>query len=88
MRRNFEQRIGKLEASTQGPKYQKNILDALKGFFLWLKDDRMISDVPKFVSVDVPEYSFQVISRETQLEILSKIPQNISRYSPFFLTRA
>jgi integrase len=63
------------------PKYQKNILDALKSFFLWLKDDRLINDVPKFVSVDVPEYAFQVISRETQIELLSHIP---AEHQPIF----
>lgn len=55
-------------------KYQKNILDALMGFFRWLKNDRLIEEVPKCDKVEVPEYEFQVISPETQASILLEVP--------------
>jgi len=62
-------------------KYQKNILDALMGFFRWLKDDRVIEEIPKCEKIEVPEYDFQVISPETQTIILSKIPEE---HKPIF----
>ena len=62
-------------------KYQKNILDALKGFFRWLRDDRVIEAVPKCEKIAVPEYEFQVISPDTQATILSKIPDE---HKPIF----
>jgi len=43
-------------------------------FFRWLRDDRLIDDVPKYEKIEVPEHDFDIISPETQNLILSKIP--------------
>ena len=56
------------------PKYQKNILDALRHFFRWMKEDKLIDDVPTFKTIEIPEYDFKVISPETQAIILELIP--------------
>ena len=55
-------------------KYQKNILDALRHFFRWLKEDRLIQEVPVFKSIEVPEHEPNVLSPETQTMILDLIP--------------
>ncbi len=55
-------------------KYQKNILDALRHFFRWLKEDRLIPEVPVFKTIEVPEHEPNVISSETQAMILNLIP--------------
>ena len=55
-------------------KYQKNILDALVSFFRWLKDDKLIDEVPKHEKIEVPEHAFKVIRPDTQDMILDKIP--------------
>jgi integrase len=62
-------------------KYQKNILDALVSFFRWLKDDRLIDEIPKHEKIEVPEHDFKVIRPETQGMILEKIP---SEHKPIF----
>lgn len=62
-------------------KYQKNILDALRHFFRWLKEDRLISDVPVFKTIEVPEHEPNVISPETQAAILNLIP---NEHKPIF----
>ncbi len=54
-------------------KYQKNVLDGLRHFFRWLREDRLIDDVPVFPKIEVPEYSFKVITPETQDLILENI---------------
>lgn len=56
-------------------KYQHNIVNSLKGFFNWLKYERIISDLPLIPSIKVPEYVPTTISRDLQIEILSLIPQ-------------
>lgn len=62
-------------------KYQKNLLDALKGFFIWLKDERIITDVPKIPVFEVPEYEPQIIASEIQHKILDFIP---NEHKPIF----
>lgn len=62
-------------------KYQKNILDALRHFFRWLREDRLIQDVPVFKPIEVPEHEPNVISPETQAMILNLIP---SEHKPIF----
>lgn len=57
------------------PKYQKNLLDALRHFFRWLKEDKLIDDVPSFPKIEIPEYDFKVISPETQKTILKLISE-------------
>lgn len=53
-------------------KYQKNIADALEGFFNWLRDEeRIIKGKPRFPVIEVPEYDFKTITLETQSIILS-----------------
>lgn len=68
---------------TLSPKYQKNILDALRGFFLWANEERIIKvdDIPIFPSIKVPEYESQAISPEVQLAILDLIPDE---HKPIF----
>ena len=56
-------------------KYQKNILDALRHFFRWLREDRLITEVPVFKTVEIPEHEPNVISPETQATILNLIPE-------------
>jgi integrase len=67
--------------ATHSPKYQKNILDALRSFFIWLREDRIIEYLPKAYKVEVPEYNFKVISTDTQYELLSHIPEE---HQPIF----
>jgi integrase len=57
------------------PKYQKNILDALSGFFKWLRDEeRLISELPFVPSIEVPEHVPTVLTPEQQRAILDLIP--------------
>ncbi|GAB4486305.1 MAG: hypothetical protein OHK006_13950 [Thermodesulfovibrionales bacterium] len=62
-------------------KYQKNISDALKGFFNWLKENRVIAEIPVFPVIEVPEHEPQTISREIQLKLLDEIP---AEHRPIF----
>lgn len=62
-------------------KYQKNILDALRHFFRWLKEDRLIQDVPVFKTIEIPEHEPYVISPDTQVMILKLIPDE---HKPIF----
>lgn len=58
-------------------KYQDNILKALRGFFIWLKDDEKLIDneqMPVFKFEEVPEHKPQIISPETQTMLLDLIP--------------
>jgi integrase len=55
-------------------KYQKNIIDALRHFFRWLNEDRLIDDVPVFKTIEVPEHEPKIISPDTQAMILNIIP--------------
>ncbi len=54
-------------------KYQKNILDALTGFFNYLKEERVIYETPVMPKIQIPEYEPQTISREVQEELLNCI---------------
>lgn len=62
-------------------KYQKNILDALRHFFRWLKEDRLINEVPVFPSIEVPEHEPKTISKDIQIKILGFIP---AEHKPIF----
>ncbi len=62
-------------------KYQKNIIDALKGFFNWLREERLIPEVPVMPSIEVPEYEPHTISKEIQIKILAFIPEE---HKPIF----
>lgn len=62
-------------------KYQKNISDALKGFFTWLRENRIIAEIPVFPVIEFPEHQPQTISREIQLKILDEIP---NEHKPIF----
>ncbi len=59
----------------KSPKYTKNISDALRNFFMWLKEGGIIQEMPVFKKIEVPEYSFKTISREDQLRILNEVPE-------------
>lgn len=64
-------------------KYQKNILDALKGFFKWLSaEERLISDLPFTPDIQVPEHVPTVITPEQQMAILELIPEE---HKPIFV---
>lgn len=63
------------------PKYQANIVNALMNFFHWLKENRIIAEIPVFPTIEVPEHEPQTISRELQLKILELIPQE---HKPIF----
>lgn len=66
------------------PKYVKNVLDALRGFMRWLRDEeRLIDDIPRFPQMDVPEHDFQVITPEQQLGILDMVPRKHRRIFQF-----
>lgn len=67
--------------SRLSPKYQKNIMDGLKGFFKWLREDRYIQEVPRFPVLDIPEHEPVTISKETQYGILECIPEE---HKPLF----
>jgi integrase len=63
-------------------KYQKNLTDALKGFFRWLETRKYISDLPAFPeAIEVPEHEPLTISKETQLGILGCVPEE---HKPIF----
>lgn len=65
-------------------KYQDNILKALRGFFLWLKnEEKLINEdqMPVFKFEEVPEHEPQVISPETQAKLLDLIPDE---HKPIF----
>jgi integrase len=65
------------------PKYQKNIRDALRGFFRWLRDEeRVIDALPYVPTVEVPEYEFKIIRPETQAAILGHVPDE---HKPIFI---
>jgi integrase len=56
-------------------KYQKNIIDALKSFFKWLRENRLISDLPVFPDkIEVPEYEPETVTREVQEQFLKLVP--------------
>lgn len=54
-------------------KYQKNIVDGIKGFFNWLRAERLIPDIPVFPSIEVPEYMPKTISHDIQIKLLEFI---------------
>jgi integrase len=58
-------------------KYQDNIMKALRGFFIWLRDEeKLISEdqMPVFKFEEIPEHLPEVIAPETQQKILDLIP--------------
>lgn len=56
-------------------KYQKNILDSLKSFFRWLRENRIVSDMPVFPDrIEVPEYEPETVTRDIQEKYLEFIP--------------
>jgi integrase len=63
------------------PKYKKNLVDALKGFFNTLKEDRIIDVIPVSKTIEVPEHEPVVLSAETQKAILDLIP---AEHKPIF----
>uniref|UniRef100_A0A6H1Z8Z4 Putative site-specific tyrosine recombinase n=1 Tax=viral metagenome TaxID=1070528 RepID=A0A6H1Z8Z4_9ZZZZ len=63
-------------------KYQKNIVDALKNFFHWCKDNRYISEMPVFPKISVPEHRPKTLSIELRLSILAYIPDE---HKPIFI---
>jgi len=63
-------------------KYQKNIVDALQSFFIWLQDNRYISELPKFKKIDVPEHMPKTLNFETQMKLIDFIPDD---HKPIFL---
>ena len=62
-------------------KYQKNILDALRNFFFWLKENRYISEMPVFPAFELPEHKPNTIDKEVQLKILEFISEE---HKPIF----
>jgi len=63
------------------PKYRKNVVDALKGFFNTLKEDFIIDAIPTSKTIEVPEHEPIVLSQETQRAILDLIP---AEHKPIF----
>ena len=56
-------------------KYQKNIIDALKSFFKWLRENRIVSDLPVFPDrIEVPEYEPETVTSDIQKEFLRLVP--------------
>jgi len=55
------------------PKTKKNILIELRAFLNWLYKREVISRIPAFPQVDIPEPSINPIDRELQMKILSHI---------------
>lgn len=62
-------------------KYKKNILDALRNFFHWLHEDKLISEIPVFKRIEVPEHIPQTLSYKMRLNVLEKIP---AQHKPIF----
>lgn len=56
-------------------KYQKNIVDALKAFFKWLRENRITADLPVFPDrYIIPEYEPETVNREVQVKFLECVP--------------
>lgn len=68
-------------------KYEKNIQDALRHFFRWLKEDKLIDDIPTFKTMEIPEHEPNIISPETQEMILNLIPQEHKPIFTFLLNQ-
>jgi integrase len=61
------------------PKTKKNILTEFKTFLYWLKRREVIVRIPEFPKFDIPEPMIYPIDRNTQMEILTKIPRERAR---------
>ena len=63
-------------------KYKKNVIECLQSFFNWLKKKKYIIELPDFPdTIEVPEHDPQTISRQTQNELLTFIPEE---HKPIF----
>jgi integrase len=63
-------------------KYQKNLVDALKGFFRWALRKKYISELPDFPdAIEVPEHDPRTICKDTQRKILECVPDE---HKPIF----
>ncbi len=62
-------------------KYQKNVMNALEGFFNWLHDLDVIVQMPKFQRIEVPEHEPILISSQEQAMIMAYIP---AEHKPIF----
>lgn len=60
---------------TISPKYTKNIVNALENFFNFLHRQSLISEIPVFPEISVTRKTPKWIDKETQEEILDKIPE-------------
>lgn len=58
------------------PKTQKNIVDALSGFFNWLEQLEYIEKAPKFPKITVDEPDWKWLDLEVQEKVLSAIPED------------
>ncbi|OGW55593.1 MAG: hypothetical protein A2Y81_11855, partial [Nitrospirae bacterium RBG_13_43_8] len=54
--------------------YQSNIVKALENFFHWLRDERIIQELPVFPKMEIPEHLPKTIDRATREKLLDFIP--------------
>jgi integrase len=70
------------------PKYIRNVLDALRGFMRWLRhEERLIEDVPRFPSIDVPEHDFKVMTPVDQWGVFDRVPREHRRIFMFLFAQ-
>jgi integrase len=82
--KDFYSAIPKLSKSKLSLKYKKNIMDALRHFFRCLKEERLITEVPVFKKIKVPEHQPKPISKDMQSKILAFIPKEHRQIFTFF----